>query len=144
MLKGYEQWASVGFQAPIDGNNVDAILPSATTGVDMSLWDELLVVIQLGVLAASTTNVADLRDSPTTNGTYTAISGKTKSIGASDDGFIFIIALNASEMTAGARFVRLYQDNSAHSQFISVLILGKATNPPATDNKLSVQQTVVD
>lgn len=144
MLKGYEAWGVVAFQAPIDANNADVTLPSSSTGIDMSLWSELTIFIELGVLAASTTNEVTVKDSPTTNGTYTAISGKSKSIVATDDGFVFIIAVDASELNAGARFLRVIQDNSAHSQFVSILVLGKAVNPPATDNDLTIVQTVVD
>lgn len=142
--KGYENWATVALQAPIDANNADVTLPSSTTGIDMSLWDELLIIIQCGVLAAGTTDAFTVSDSPTTNGAYTAISGKTKTLADTDDGFVYIIALRTSEMNASARFVRIVQNNSAHSQLLAVLVLGKAVNPPATDNKLSIQQTVID
>jgi len=142
VTKGYEDWATVAFQAPVDANNVDATLPSATTGIDMSLWDQILVIVQIGVTTGTLT--IDLRDSPATNGSYTAITGKTKTTTGTDDGLIFIIALNVSELNASARFLRAYQDNSAASQLQAVLILGKAVNPPATDNKIAAQQTVVD
>jgi hypothetical protein len=142
VIKGYEAWATVAFQAPIDANNADITLPSSATGIDMSLWDELLVIIEIGVTAG--TVALDLRDSPTTNGSYTAIAGKTKTTLATDDGNIYIIALNVSELNPLARFVRAYQDNNAASQLMAILILGKAVNPPATDNKLAAQQAVID
>lgn len=144
MLKGYEEWGVVGIQAPIDGNAADASVPSASTGIDMSLWSQLLFISVFGVLDASATLVATVKDSPTTNGTYTAITGKANSIIGSDDGKVNIIALDASELNAGARFVRLTQDNSAHSQLVCVIVLGKANNPPATDNDLTVVQTIID
>jgi hypothetical protein len=144
MKKGYEEWGVVGIQAPIDANNADATVPSATTGIDMSLWSQLLFITSLGVLDNSATLDQTIKDSPTTNGTYAAISGKTKAIVGTDDGKVMIIALDASELNAGARYVRMTQDNSAHSQLVSVLVLGKAINPPATDNDLSVVGTLVD
>jgi hypothetical protein len=142
MLKGYEAWACVGYQAPVDANDADVTLPTTTTGIDMALWSEILVILQIGVTAGTLT--IKLQDSATTNGTYADISGKTKTTAATDDGLIFIISLRSSSMNAGARFVRVIQNNNAASQIQAVLVLGKATNPPATDNKITAQQTVVD
>lgn len=142
--KGYEEWAPVGYQAPIDANNADATIPSASTGIDMSLWDEILIYVQCGVLNDSATDAVTCSDSPTTNGSYTAISGKTLAIVGTDDGKIFTIRIGCDELNAGARFVRIVHNNSAHSQLIGTLVIGKAVNPPATDNDLTVAQTPVD
>lgn len=144
MLKGYEVWAVAAYQAPIDANAADVTLPSANTGIDMSLWSELLIIIELGVLNNSATDAVTVSNSSSTNGTYANLAGKSAAIVGTDDGFIYIIALNASELDAGCRFVRVVQDNSAHSQLLSVLVLGRAVQPPATDHKIAAQQTIID
>ena len=144
MIKSYEEWGVVAIQAPIDANAVDASIPSATTGIDMSLWSQLMIISQFGVMNDSGTNTITVKDSPTTNGTYTAIAGKSQAVVGTDDGKVNIIAVDSSELNAGARFVRVINDNSAHSQLLSQVVLGKANNPPATDNDLAVVMTIVD
>jgi hypothetical protein len=139
MMKTYEEFAAIGYLAPIDANALNTNL----TAIDMSLWSEIAVILQYGVVAASETLALTVQDSATSGGSYVQISGKLWNGINTDDGRIIWINVLAEEMNPGARFIKVFYNFSAHSALASILVLGRANNPPATDNKLAAE-TVVD
>lgn len=135
----HEEWAIVATVDPVDANNAD----SDSDEVDMSKFHEVMVIIMLGVLNDSATNTVTIKDSPTSGGSFTAISGKSQAITGTDDAKQFVISVRADEMNAGARYLKVTQDNSAHSQLTAILVLGRPRFLPATDEDLSTVQTPV-
>lgn len=137
----HEEWAIVASIPPEDGNNADR----TSDVIDMSKFSELAFLVQTGTVAASgTCTVTVKEDSASAFSSGTAISGKTISITASDDDEEWIITLLDEELSAGERYVRLEFDNSAHSQLLSAIVLGRSKYQPATDHDLSSVNTVVD
>lgn len=137
MTKGYEEWGIVGILAPIDANAVS----TSTAAIDMSLWSQIMIIVSIGVTVG--TSVIKAQDSATSGGTYVDITGKTYSEAATDDGLQRIINVLSEEMNAGARYIKINYVFSANSNLAALIILGKANNPPATDNDLSTV-TVID
>lgn len=137
----YEEWAIVATVDPIDSNNVDG----SSDIIDMRDFHEILVIVMLGVLNDAATNTVALYEDEASNmAGEAAITGKSQAIVGTDDAKQFLIALDASELSAGCRYVRVKQDNSAHSQLLAILVLGRPRFKPATDVDLSSVQTVVD
>ena len=140
MERGYEEWGVVATIDPKDQNGVTDALSDA---VDMSKWSQIMCVINLGVLASTSVGTIFLKDSPTSGGSYTPISGKTVTTADTQSGQVIIIALDAIQVNPGAQFVKADLTFNAHSALVSVLILGKAVDLPATDNDLADVQPVI-
>ena len=138
--KFHEEWSIVATIDPIDANNAD----SSADEIDMSKFSEIAVIVLLGVLNDSATNEITVQDSVTAGGSLTTITGKTQSIVGTDDAKQFVISVRSDEMNAGARYITVKQANSAHSQLMAMIILGKPYYGPATANDLSTVQTIVD
>lgn len=141
MQAGYELYGIAATIDPIDANGAN----SSSDEIDMQKWSELLVIILLGVLNDSATNTVTVTAATTSGGAFSAMSGKSQAIVGTDDAKQFIIRVTGEEVAAaGKRYVKVTQANSAHSQLMALLVLGKANNPPATDNDLSTVGTIVD
>lgn len=136
----HEEIGIVATVDPVDANNTDG----SSDIIDMSKWSEIMVIIQLGVLNDSATNTVTVyEDEASTMAGEAALSGKSQAIVGTDDAKQFIISVKAEELSAGCRYVRVKQDNSAHSQLMAILVLGRARYQPATDDDLSSVQTPV-
>lgn len=135
----HEEIGIVATVDPVDANNTD----TDSDEIDMSKWSEVMIIIALGVLNDSATNTVTVKDSATSGGSFTAISGKSQAIVGTDDAKQFIISVKAEEMNSGARYLKVTQNNSAHSQLMAIIVLGRARYKPATDDDLSSVQTVV-
>lgn len=140
MKKLYEEIGICATVDPIDANAAD----SDSDEIDMSLWEEVLFIIALGVLNDSATNTVTIKESSTSGGSFSTISGKSQAIVGTDDAKQFVIRVGAEELTPGKRFIKSTMDNSAHSQLMSIVAIGRPKYQPATDSDLSTVQTVVD
>jgi hypothetical protein len=130
-------WGIVGAVDPIDASNADSDSDVLAT----SMWLEVIRIIALNVLNDSATCTVTIKDSPTSGGAYSAIAGKTQSIVGTDDAKQFIICAKDEELNTGARYIKSTMDNSAHSQLMCIIALGKAKYRPATDDYLATVQT---
>jgi len=135
----YEDWAIVATIDPIDANNAD----SSSDAVDMELFEEIMAVVAAGVLDNSTDTDVDAQESDTSGGTYANITGKHIDIAGTDDAKQWIIGVRGSDLTAGKKFVKFTMANSAHSQLLSILVLGRPKYKPATNLDLATVQTPV-
>jgi len=129
-----EEWAIVATIDPQDGNAVD---PS-TDEVDMALWHELSFILMTGVVAASGTCDFKLRGAATAGGSLTDITGKViTQLVATSDNVQTVVTLRSDEAGTSQRFVKGVMDNSAHSQLVAVLVLGKRRFGSSSDADLA-------
>ena len=124
---------------PIDANAAS----SNSDAIDMSKFSEVMFIIALGVLNDSATCTVTIKEAATSGGSYTAISGKSQAIVGTDDAKQFIISVKSEELGAGKRYVRSEMTNSAHSQLMAIVALGRPLYRPGTDDDLSTVQTPV-
>lgn len=131
----HEKVAIVATIDPIDANNAD----SATDIIDMSLYSEVMFIIQLGVLDASATfDFGVYEDEAASMSGETVMTGKSLTqVTGTGDALQHIISVKAEELTAGCRYIRGIQANSAHSQLVAVVALAVPKYKPATDVDLS-------
>src|SRR5262245_46524503 len=136
MKRFHEDWAVIATIDPKDANAAN----ESTDEIDMSKWLEVACIVQLGVINASATYDFKVRESQTAGGTYQDLSGKaiTQLTGAGADGAKqVIVGVEASELSAGYRYIKGVAANSAHSQLAAVLVLGRARYQPASDDDLA-------
>lgn len=135
----HEGWAIVGRVSPIDGNAAN----SATAAIDMSKWEEVCFIVQVGVIAASGTVDFKVQEGATSSPT-TDMSGKAMTqLDANDDNKEVMIHVKAEELANGNRYIRGLFTNSAHSQLISCVALGRGKDLPASDDDLSTVDEIV-
>lgn len=82
---------------------------STTLGdaIDMSVHDKVMFIVSVGAVANARTVDFQVRESATSGGTYTAISGKSiTQLGAGDSNKQAIVNVRASEMSAGFRYLK--------------------------------------
>jgi hypothetical protein len=112
--------------------------------VDMSKYHRLLAVIQVGAVGAGPGTVdAKLRDSATSGGSYSDISGKAiTQISASNK--IATIELRPDEMNSGAQFCKLSLTVGTNAVLIAAILLGAEANhkPGNAGNIATVTQQV--
>lgn len=136
----HERLAIVATVDPRDANNTD----ESSDVIDMSKYHQIMIVVLLGVLNDSATDAVTVtEDSDAAMGSEAAISGKAVNVVGTDDAKQFVIGLRADEMSAGKRYVRVKNNNSAHSQLTAIVVLGEPRFAPATDDDLSSVQTPV-
>jgi len=136
----HEEIGIVATVDPVDANNTDG----SSDTIDMSKWSEVMFIIALGVLNDSATDTVTIYEAPgSAMSGETAITGKAQDIVGTDDAKQFIISVKAEELTPGNRYIRSKQNNSAHSQLMAIVALGRAMYKPATGHDLSTVQTVV-
>jgi hypothetical protein len=134
MEKMYQDLTLVGVLDAADQNAGS----SQIAAIDMSLWSQLLVILDVGVANAASTITITPKDSPTSGGSYTAIPNKTLALTAPiTSGTQYFINILAEEMNAGARFIEIFYAVNAHSTLAAIIVLGKAAYAPAGDNALS-------
>lgn len=122
-----------------DLNANTAAFPSATTGFDLTGFEDAIVIVQMGVMAASSTCDVTCLTSDATNGTYAAVSSATMTLVDGDDSKCFVGRIN---MTKANPFLRVTPTTSAHSVLGSVTVLG--VNPrvaPVTQEVTTATKT---
>lgn len=146
MKRFHEEWAIVATVDPIDANNADL----SSDVVDMSKYSEIAVIVMAGVIAACATDAIAVKAATDSAGTgsATTITSKTIAMVATDDGFQWIITILPEEIQSQLgstfRYLVVTQNNSAHSQLMAILVLGRVKYGLATEQDLSSVQTIVD
>lgn len=139
----HEDWALVATIDPIDANNAD----SSTDIIDMSLWEEVVFVVMLGVINASATfDFAVYEDEAASMSGEAAMSGKsiTQFTGGGSDGAKqALVHVKSEELSSGCRYIRGTMANSAHSQLAAVVAFGRGRFQPASDGDLSSVDEIV-
>src|SRR5262245_15274219 len=142
MHRFHEEWAIVATLDPVDANAGSA----STDVVDMSKFSEIAVIIMAGVLNASATDAIAVKAATDSAGTgsATTITSKTLAMDGDDDAQQWIITILPEEIQSQLgstfRYLVVTQTNSAHSQLLAILVLGRAKYKPATDHDLSSVQ----
>jgi hypothetical protein len=103
---------------PVDGNGATTVGPSATTGIATAGYEEALIVVYLGVTAATADIV--VKQSTATNGTYAAITGATMTLVGTDDGRVYVGRLNLTQCSG---FLRVESTQSAAAGTIAVIVI---------------------
>jgi len=144
MKRFHEQWAIISVLDPIDANAVD----STGDEIDLSKWDEIVVIACAGVVAASSTLTLNFQASATSGGGLTTVTGKTITGTATSDTFQYIMTVLPEEVVAQLgntyRYAKVAYTFSAHSQLWTIIVLGRAKYSPLTADDLSTVQTVID
>ena len=114
-----------------------------TDAIDMSLWHEVMAILQLGAIDNT---IDKARDSATSGGTYADTSGKaiTQLTGGTRDNNTYVISLKSEELTGSGRYVRpRVTVGNGTSNFGCVIVLGAPRFGPATDDDLAQVGQVV-
>lgn len=135
-LLGSEEWAVVGVIDP-DANTAGTLY---TDDIDMSLFEQILVVGSVGVMvAASTVDISLVSGAAATP--TTAVTGKaaTQLVGSPNTGDDkqVLINLRGDELTEGHRYVRAKMVIASAASDSAVIVLGKAKSLPSSDNDLA-------
>jgi len=143
-LLGSEEWGIVATIDP-DANTAGALLSDA---VDMSLFEQIMVIVLGGELGIGGTIAVKLTESAASGGTYTDITGKaiTTLADSPADGNNdkqAIINLRGDEMTAGMRYVKVSHTVATATSDSAVVVLGKGKSLPASDNDLASVAEIV-
>lgn len=104
-----------------DQNANTAAYPSATTGFDMSPYEDALIIVALGVVDNSATIDVVVSTSASTNGTYANVTGATLTLVGTDDSQVYVGNLRISERNP---FVRVTPTVSSHSVLGAVIVVG--------------------
>lgn len=114
-----------------------------SAAIDMSKFHEVLAVLLLG----SVDNTFDMkfRESDTSGGTYSDISGKAiTQLTSTDDNKQALLSLRADEITTGKQFVKLRVTvGNGTTNLGAAVVLGVPRIAPATDDDLSSVAQVV-
>ena len=147
-LLGSEEW---GIVAATDPQSL-AISPAQvyTDVIDMSLFEQIMVVVMTGALGTGTTIDVKIQSSAGTASpnvyadvTSKAITQLDDSPANDDDNVQAIINLRGDELTEGHRYVRVYVAAGVAATLIGVLVLGKAKDGPSSDHDLASVQEIV-
>jgi hypothetical protein len=136
----YERCAVIAVIQPINGNNATTL----SGAFDMSKYEEALVIIQIGVV--DQTVDCKVRQSATSGGTYSDISGKAiTQFAATDDGKTSVINLKASDFDSDKPWGKVSVTvANGTSSLLSVVVLGfKPRIAPNTADDLSTVSEVV-
>ena len=108
---------------------VDGKFPASGSFYDVSDYERFAFLIVAG--GSDTELVCQVEEADAANGTPTDISGATVTVGASDDGEVFIIEVETRKMTlTGKRYVTLdVSGQSGSNDYLAILFLG--INPGA-------------
>lgn len=117
--------------APVDSTNTTVVGPSSSTGIDCTGYDEALVIVYLGVTAA--THTVTCKTSATTNGTYAAITGATMSLVGTDDALAWVGRIKMRNQNPFLR-VEIAQSNNAGLHTALVLLSSGSALPETQIN----------
>lgn len=132
-----EDWAIVACIDP------DAYSANTYTSdeIDRSLWEQLAVVLMVGDLGASASVAATVKDSATSGGSLTTISGKTTTVGGTSpntgSNTQQVIHVRSDENNSNARYVKVEMVVATATSDAGLIVLGKGRHRPASDNDLS-------
>jgi len=137
----HEEWAIVATIDPIDANNAD----SSTDIIDMARWEEVVFIVQTGVMATSSTlDFKVTEDSDSAMGSATDLTGKSiVQLTDVDDAKQVMLHVKAEELSAGERYIRGVMANSANSMLAAVVAFGRGKHQPASDLDLSSVDEIV-
>ena len=111
-----------------------------TAAIDVSLWAELMGIALLGDMANETVTFTAY-ECPTSNGTFTVISGKQKSRTASataNDNKQDVISVKAEDLLNTSRYVKFgLVTGGATGGSAAVVVVGAPRFKPGSDDKLS-------
>lgn len=115
-----------------------------TVGVNMSKFERVMFLCDVGTNAASASVIFKLQDSPTVGGTYTDITGgATTAITTASK--IKTLEIRADQLNASAEFVRCRATESA-AQVATITIIplaGFVRHRPETDSTQVTERLVV-
>jgi hypothetical protein len=140
-LLGSEEW---GIVAATDPQSL-AVSPAQvyTDVIDMSLFEQVMVVVMTGALGTGSTVDVKIQSSAGTASpnvyadvTDKAITQLDDSPATDDDNTQAIINLRGDELTEGHRYIRVYVAMGVAAGLISVVVLGMGKSLPASDNDL--------
>lgn len=143
-LLGSEEWAIVGTVDP-DNNAAGEALSDA---IDMSLFEQIMVIVLAGELGTGATLAVKLTQATTSGGTYSDITGKAittlaDSPADNDNDKQAIINLRGDEMTPDNRWVKVSHTVANATSDSAVVVLGKGKSLPSSDNDLSTVAEIV-
>lgn len=135
----HEKAAIVATIDPADQNGVTA----NSDYVDMSLYHEVMAILQVGVTGAATGDFKARQATSTAGADEADISGKaiTQIASGAGDAGQYIISLRADEMTM--RYVRFRLTVGGASWLGAVLVLGVPRFAPGTDADLSTVTEII-
>lgn len=115
--------------------------------IDMTLWEQICVYTMAGDLGASASIVTTVTDSATSGGSFSAVAGKTTTIGGDSpttgSNTVRIINFRSSEGNSNARYVKVSMQTTGATSDSALLVLGKARHKPASDNDLAAVSEIV-
>lgn len=142
-LLGSEEWAVVGQMYPV----AQTAATVYTDDVDMSLFEQVILVVTTGALGTAATIDASIVSgtaaSPTTAITGKAATQLDDSPANDDDDTTVIINLRGDELTEGHRYVRGKIVVAVATSTMTAVMLGKAKSLPSSDNDISGVQEIV-
>lgn len=139
-----EEWAVVACIDP------DAYTAATYTSdvVDMSLWEQIVVVTMAGTMGNGASIVTTVKDSSASP--HAAIAGKTTTIGVSGGSPTTgndsqkVIHLRSSELNSNARYVTVTMQVTDATSDAGLIIFGQGRYRPASDNDLASVAEIVD
>jgi len=142
-LLGSEEWAVVGQMYPVSQTAATVY----TDDVDMSLFEQVILVVTTGALGTGATIDASIVSGTAASPT-TAITGKAAtqlhdSPATNNDDNVAIINLRGDELTEGHRYVRGKIVVATATSIMTAVMLGKAKSLPASDSDLAAVVEIV-
>jgi len=142
-LLGSEEWAVLGTVDPVSQTAATVY----TDDVDMSLFEQVMFIVQTGALGTGGTIDASIVSgtaaSPTTLVTGKAGTQLDDSPATDDDNVQIIINCRGDELTEGHRYLRGKVVVATATSLISAIMVGKAKSLPSSDNDLASVQEIV-
>jgi len=142
-LLGSEEWAVVATVDP-DANTAAAY---SSDEIDMSLFEQILVVTMAGTIAAAGTIDTKIQSATTSGGTFADVTNKsaTQLTGSPDtaNDAQTLINLRGDELTEGHRYVKVVHTVGGATGDSAVVVLGKGKSLPSSDNDLATVAEIV-
>jgi len=137
-----EEWAVV---ATIDPDAYTAATYTSDV-IDMTDWEQLVVVTMAGTLGDSAGVVTTVKDSSasphaTVSGKTTTIGGTSPSTGSDTQK---IIHVRGSELNSQARYVTVSMQVTGATSDCGLIVFGQGRHRPASDNDLASVEEIVD
>jgi len=142
-LLGSEEWAVLGTLDPVSQGAATVY----TDDVDMSLFEQVIFVVQTGLLGTNATVdvslVSGAAATPTTLITGKAGTQLGDSPADGNNGVQVIINCRGDELTEGHRYLRGKITVATAATLLSAVMLGKAKSLPSSDNDLASVAEIV-
>ena len=139
-----EDWAIVATIDP-DANTVATL---TSDEIDMTDWQQLAVVVIAGGLVASASIVTTVTDSATSGGSFSAVSGKTTTIGGTSpntgDNSQRVIHFRSAEGNSNARYVQVSMQTTGATSDSALIVFGKGRHRPAYEKDLASVAAIVN